>query len=222
MPFKYKPPPPAPVAAPKLNWLGGGGNQYQYNGVQYSPDHYGVIQEGIGQGMDKSPYWEAWLKDLAADKLQGSPQYFSGNYAQQAQGADAFKKQQEAEQAKIQGQYGDLQGQLQENMNQRGLGRSGLMTESLGRLAGAEQGGLDDLTARVNADRQRFNQGLQLDWQNQREDDKARKERKRSRKYGVTGSILGGLGAIGGTALGGPAGGMFGSQLGSSILGGGY
>lgn len=199
----------APTLSPIQKTLAAGSDPYA-----------GVMSQYAGQ--QNSPYWNQWVNDLKGGKLAGTDQYFFDRYAQTAQGADAFKKQQESEQAKIQGQYGDLQGQLQENMNQRGLGRSGLMHESMGRLAGAEQGTLDDLQARIAADRQRFNQGLQVDWAAQKEDEKARSQRKRQRKYGVASTILGGAGAIGGMALGGPAGGMLGSQIGSNILGGGY
>lgn len=199
----------APTLSPIQKTLAAGSDPYA-----------GVMSQYAGQ--ENSPYWNQWVSDLKGGKLGGTDQYFFDRYAQTAQGADAFKKQQAAEQAKIEGQYGDLQGQLQENMNQRGLGRSGLYTESLGRLKGAEQGSIDDLQARIAADRQRYDQGLQVDWANRKEDEKARSQRKRQRKYGVASAILGGAGAIGGMALGGPAGGMFGSQIGSQILGGGY
>jgi len=193
-----------------------------YKPIMGNPgDEYAGVM-GQYAGQENSPYWNQWVNDLKSGKLAGQDTYFFDKYAQNAQGMDAFKKQQEAEQAQIQGQYGDLQGQLQENMNQRGLARSGLMRESLGRLAGAEQGGLDALQARIDADRQRFTQGLQSQWMMEREDEKERKERKRKRKYGVASSILGGAGAIGGMALGGPPGAMLGSQVGSNILGGGY
>jgi len=180
----------------------------------------GVI--GQYQNQSSSPYWDQWVKDLQSGALQGSDAYFFDRYAQQHEGQDAIAKQQAVQQAQIEGQYGDMQGQLQENMAQRGLGRSGLLGESMGRLKGAEQGDLDALKARMDADRQRFNQGLQVDWMNQREDEQARKDRKRQRKYGMASTALGVAGGIAGMALGGPAGGMFGSQLGSSILGGGY
>lgn len=191
-------------------------------GSNYNPQqgaHAGVIAQY--QNQSSSPYWNQWLQDLAANKLEGSDAYFFDRYAQQHQGADALQKQQDVAQSRIQGQVGDLQGQLQENMASRGLGRSGLMAEGMGRIAGGEQQSLDDLKARIDADRMKYNQGLQLDWAAQKEDEKARNDRKRQRRYGTASTILGTAGGIAGLALGGPMGGMFGSQLGSSVLGGG-
>ena len=166
--------------------------QYNYgNYSNLSKDHYGVIQEGISLGQDKNPYWDQWLKDLTAGKLQGSPQYFSQNYVQQAAGNAALQKQQEVEQAKIQGAIGDVQGQLQGQFAQSGLSRSGLLPEAMGRVQGMEQEQLDDLRSRIENDKQAFNQRLQTQWWNERMANRERRDAKRSRKYQVASSVLG-------------------------------
>lgn len=217
--FGVKPPAQqqAQPAAPKPLGFGGQPPNYSYGGYNLSPDHWGVVQEGISLGQDKNPYWNQWLADLTGNKLQGSPTYFSQNYNQQAAGNAALAKVQESEQAKINGQFGDIKGGLQEQYAQRGLGRSGLFAEGLSRLAGAESGELDSLKARIDADKQKFTQGLQEQWAAERQIERERNQRKRDRKYGVASQLLSTAGMIGGFALAGPAGGYAGSQLGTGM-----
>jgi hypothetical protein len=178
---------PMPVPASGPANVGG---KYYYNGQEISKDHYGVIQNYQEQGA-KSPYWDPWTKDLLGGKLQGTGQYFFDQYSENASAADAFKKVQEAEQAKVQGQYGDVKGQLQEMFAQKGLTRSGLYAEQAAKLAGSEQTDLQRLSDTIRDQYMSHLQKLEEGRLAEKEEDRERKRRRRGRGYGVAAQLIG-------------------------------
>lgn len=193
---------PAPAQAPSLSpvlqqglgAVNSGGQSYNgYNNL--SADHWGVIQEGIGKGMDKNPYWGSYLKDLTGNKLQGQPTYFSQNYAELKKGEDAIAKQAQIEKQLAAAQYGQQQQNMQAGLAGAGLGKSGFAGQEFSDLAAQENMAFSNIYNSMLDRQQNYGQGLKDRWQGEsmmRKEERAGKKNRRNQIIS-TGLMAGGM-----------------------------
>lgn len=166
-----------------------------------SKKHQGVISAYSKYSQD--PLWNSWLEDLRSGKLEGTGDYFFDQYkGKKTAASDATKAgdlAREAGQNSIRGRYGLLQEELGDDLWGRGFGRSGLMAEGLGSLAGRERMEMEGLESSIKSGEQNYKNtiaGLQF-----QEGDLAKSiaDRKKGLKYSALGS---GLGLVGNLATG--------------------